>query len=364
MMLFGSGHDVAAAELSSSDKWGWRRRSKVTASGYLFLFRQAGAFCDGFCDAKPVVLTLLNMVVSVLFPRSFIGIILTLMAIIFGVGTGLVVKLIGDGIPLITLLMYRFIFSVPLLLLLTVLVRGRQFLQINARRTLIVRIGFGCVAMACWFTSIRLLPLGQATALLQSSVIFITILSPLVLGEVIGIYRWSAVVTGMIGIVLLTNPFDGGFSLNVGFGIAGALAGAGLAILLRRLGKADHPFSVAIWYNGSGAVLLTALAFLVPDVPMTVSQPVLVDLMCLGALAAGLQLSITSAYKYAEAVVISSMRYLQIPLAALVAFMIFGEVMSPVELAGGAVVIGSCLFIAWREFVRARQSRSEVLADA
>jgi len=38
MMLFGSGHDVAAAELSSSDKWGWWRRSKVTASGYSFFF--------------------------------------------------------------------------------------------------------------------------------------------------------------------------------------------------------------------------------------------------------------------------------------------------------------------------------------
>lgn len=295
-----------------------------------------------------------------LLPRSFIGILLTLMTIMFGVGTGLIVKLLGDGIPLVTLLMYRFIFSVPLLLVPAILVRGRAFLQINARRTLMVRIGFGCIAMACWFTSIRLLPLGQATALLQSSVIFITILSPLLLGEVIGIYRWSAVVTGMIGIVLLTDPFGGGFSLYVGFGVAGALASAGLAIMLRRLGKADHPFSVAVWYNGSGAVLLTSLALLLPDVPMTVSQPVMFDLMMLGAVAAGLQLCVTSAYKFSEAVVISSMRYLQIPLAAIVAFLLFGEVMSAVEIAGGAVVIGSCLFIAWREFVRARQLRPTI----
>ena len=288
-------------------------------------------------------------------PRSLIGILLTFMTVLFGVGTGLIVKMIGDGIPLVTLLMYRFIFSLPFLLVPAILVRGRDFLQINARRTLIVRIGFGCVAMACWFTSVRLLPLGQATALLQSAVIFITILSPLLLGEVIGIYRWSAVVTGMIGIVLLTDPFTGGFSVNVSFGIAGALASAGLAIMLRRLGKADHPFSVAVWYNGSGAVLLTGLALLLPTVPMTVSQPVMFDLMMLGAVAAGLQLCITSAFKFSEAVVISSMRYMQIPLAAIVAFILFGEVMSPVEIAGGGVVIGSCLFIAWREFVRARR---------
>jgi len=296
-------------------------------------------------------------------PRSFIGIFLTLLTIMFGVGTGLVVKKIGDDAALVSVLMYRFIFSVPLLVLLAVIARGRKFLQINARRTLMVRIVSGCCAMACWFVSIRLLPLGQATALLQSSVIFVTLLSPLLLGEVIGIYRWSAVITGMIGIVLLTNPFDGGFSVNAGFGVAGAVVGAGLSILLRRLGKADNPFSVAVWYNGTGAVLLTSLALVLPGNNVVVSQPVLFDLVLLGAIAACLQISITSAYKFSEAVVISSMRYLQIPGAGLVAYLIFGEVMTITEISGGVVVIASCLFIAWREMVRARRP-SDVEAAA
>ena len=159
------------------------------------------------------------------FNRSAIGILMTLLTIMFGVITGLCVRSVGDAAPLITVLMYRFVCSIPLLLLLALAVRGRQFLQVNARRTLMVRIAFGCAAMTLWFTSLRLLPLGQATALFQSSVIFVTIFSPLMLGERIGIYRWSAVVTGMIGIVLLTNPFDVGFSFNVVFGVGGAMAG-------------------------------------------------------------------------------------------------------------------------------------------
>ena len=291
-------------------------------------------------------------------PKAFIGIILTLMTVLFGVATGMIVKLIGDGVPLVTVLMYRFMFSLPLIALPAVLVRGRDFLQINARRTLMVRIAFGFIAMACWFTSARLLPLGQATALLQSAVIFITILSPFVLGERIGIYRWSAVITGMTGIILLTNPFDGGFSPNVVFGVAGALASAVLAILLRRLGKADHPFSVAVWYNGTGAIMLTLLALALPGDLTAISRPVMNDLLILGVIAAGLQLCITSAYRYAEAVVVSSMRYLQIPLAAFVAFLVVGEVMSTSELVGSVVVIGSCLFIARREFIRARRLSS------
>ena len=284
---------------------------------------------------------------------------MTFLTIMFGVVTGLCVRSIGDSAPLVTVLMYRFVASVPLLFLLALAFRGRNFLQINARRTLVVRIAFGCVAMSLWFTSLRLLPLGQATALFQSSVIFVTIFSPLMLGERIGIYRWSAVVTGMFGIVLLTNPFDGGFSANVIFGIGGAMAGAALSILLRRLGKADNPFSIALWYNGTGGVLLTMLVLAV-GAPMAVPDPtVMTTLVLLGVVASGLQLAITTAYKFTEAVVVASLRYMQIPLAALVAYLALGETVTLSEVVGGIVVIASCLFIVWREMKRSRRADSQ-----
>ena len=302
---------------------------------------------------------------SLALPRSFIGIFLTFLAICFGVVTGLIVKTIGTEIALVTLLMYRFLFSMPILTGAAIAARCGAFLQINAKWTLAIRILLGCAAMAWWFTSIRLLPLGQATALLQCSVIFVTVLSPLLLGERIGIFRWSAVIIGMFGIVLLTNPFSGGFSGNVIYGLMGALAGAGLSIFLRRLGKVDHPFSVAVWYNGAGSVMLTLLVVGYADASLfAVSPDVLRQLLLLGIVAAGLQLCITSAFRFSEAVVISSMRYLQIPMAAFVAYLMFDEVMAPIELIGGAVVIASCIFIAWREFIRARGRQAITGEDA
>ena len=163
----------------------------------------------------------------------------------------------------------------------------------------------------------------------------------------------------------MTNPFAGGFSGNVVFGLMGAIAGAGLSILLRRLGKIDHPFSVAVWYNGAGSIILILLVVAQADRALfVVPTDILRDLILLGIVAAGLQLCITSAFRFAEAVVISSMRYLQIPLAAFVGFLMFDEVMAPIEIAGAAVVIGSCLFIAWREFIRARDRRELADGDA
>ena len=294
---------------------------------------------------------------ELLFSRSTIGIFLTLLAACCGVGTGLIVKMIGDDLSLLAVLMYRFIFSVPLLVILGFAFRGRHFLQINQKGTLAVRIIIGCFAMACWFTSVRLLPLGQATALGQSSVIFVTVLSPMLLGELIGRYRWTAVIVGMLGIVLLTNPFDGGFSVNVIYGLVGAVAAAILTILLRRLGKSDHPLSVAVWYNGVGMILMIGIVALHPDQLFHVTRDQLVILVALGVVASCLQASMTTAFRFSDAVVISTLRYLQIPLAALVAFLMFNEILSPTEIAGGGIVIISCVVIAWRDFVRSRRAR-------
>ena len=71
------------------------------------------------------------------------------------------------------------------------------------------------------------MPLGMATALFQSSVIFITLLAPIFLGEKVGIYRWTAVITGLAGVVIITDPFAGVMSWYALYGIGAALVGAG-----------------------------------------------------------------------------------------------------------------------------------------
>ena len=114
-------------------------------------------------------------------------------------------------------------------------------LQINQRRIMLFRVIFGCCGITFWFLSLRHMPLGMATALFQSSVIFITLLSPIFLGERVGLYRWSAVLTGLSGVLIITNPFSGDVSWYFLYGIGAALAGAVLSLLLRQLGKGDAP---------------------------------------------------------------------------------------------------------------------------
>ena len=269
--------------------------------------------------------------------------------------TGVLVKQLGPDVNIITALFYRFLFSLPILFLFAIYVRGRQFLQINQRRIMLFRIIFGCCGITFWFLSIRHMPLGMATALFQSSVIFITLMSPIFLGERVGLYRWSAVLTGLSGVLIITDPFSGNVSWHFLYGIGAALTGAVLSLLLRQLGKGDAPVSVAIWYNLVGFAALSTIVLILPEQLYSIGQSVIFDLILLGVIGAGLQIVLTTAYRYSDAVVVASMRYLQMPVSGMVGYFLFAEVMSHEEIIGALIIISSCLVIAWRELVRSHE---------
>lgn len=284
--------------------------------------------------------------------KTIIGIICTLTAVLFGLGTGMLVKKVGTDVTVITTLFYRFLFSVPLLLLFALVARKSKFLEVKQKRTLILRIIFGFSGITFWFLAVRSMPLGQATTLFQSSVIFVTLLSPLLLGEKVGPVRWSAVLAGLIGIIIVTEPFSSALNAAALYGVMAAFSGAILAILLRKLGRSDKPTSVALWYNFAGAVILGFVIIYAPEQLSPIGGQILIDLILLGVVASVLQIFFTTAYKYLDAVVVSALRYIQIPLSGVAGYFLFAETMSSSQILGALIIITSCLVIAWREFIR------------
>jgi drug/metabolite transporter (DMT)-like permease len=284
--------------------------------------------------------------------RTIIGITCTLTAVVLGLVSGILVKKVGTDVTVITTLFYRFLFSVPLLLIFAIIARKSQFLKIEQKKTLLLRIIFGLSGISFWFLAIRSMPLGQATTLFQSSVIFVTLLSPFLLNEKVGWFRWAAVLTGLIGIIIVTDPFSSAMSIAVIYGILAASSGAILAILLRRLGRRDKPTSIALWYNFSGTIVIAVIIIIMPKQLSSIGGQTLIDLILLGAVASVLQIFFTTAYKYLDAVVVSSMRYIQIPLSGFAGYLLFSESMSLNQILGAIIIICSCLVIAWREFVK------------
>ena len=117
----------------------------------------------------------------------------------------------------------------------------------------------------------------------------------------------------------------------------------------------DAPISVACWYNGSGFLGVSVVVLLYPSQFHLVSHSIMLDLIWLGFIGAAMQIVYTSAYRYADAVAVASMRYLQMPVSAVFGYLLFAEVMTLREISGALIIIASCLFIAWREFRKSRE---------
>ena len=263
--------------------------------------------------------------------------------------------MLSGDLTLLSTLFFRYLFSLPILGLVAWRARGRNMLHITQRRIMVIRVMFGLAGITFWFLSVRNIPLGQATALFQSSVLFITLTSPVLLAEKVGIYRTMAVITGLLGILLLTDPFSQAVTPAVLFAVCGAMASAGLAITLRKLGKGDQPVTVAFVYNSIGFLVFSLMVLILPGQFVLPSLKELFMLVALGMFSSLLQLCFTTAYRYSEAVVVVSLRYLQVPMAAILGFLLFSEVPTAIQLCGMVVVVSSCMFIIWREFTISRQ---------
>ena len=132
--------------------------------------------------------------------------------------------------------------------------------------------------------------------------------------------------------------------------ICASLASAGLQITLRKLGKSDAPSSVASWYNFAGFLLTTCYIFLFDEFVLIAGLSLWGYMLALGALGALLQLSFTASYAYVDAVIVSTLRYLQVPLAALVGFVYFAEVPTMLQMLGAVMIVSSSIVIVIREF--------------
>ena len=286
-----------------------------------------------------------------------LGLTLILAYILCGLVTGLIVKDLADELSVVISLWYRFLFSLPLLFGVALYQRGvRDWLQVTNKPVMTIRVMFGFMGIVFWFLSVRTIPLGQATALFQSSVLFITMFSPLLLGERVGIYRGAAVVLGLAGIFLITEAYQEPPSWGIIFALISAIAGSGLSIALRKLGKSEVPATVASIYNGSGFIVISMVLVIVPSFWMLPSADQMFRLVILGVVASLLQICMTAAYRYSEAVVVSSMRYLQVLGAGILGYIVFDEVPSHIQLIGAAIIVGSCMFIVLREFQLSRKS--------
>lgn len=225
----------------------------------------------------------------------------------------------------------------------------------------------GASAMGLSFAALGLLPLPEVVAIGFTAPLFATVLAILLLGEVVRLYRWTAVGVGLIGVSVMVWPrlgaaADGGFVGTEALGAVLMLAAAflmGLAqIHVRWLARTEPTLAIVFWFH----VTVTAVSLLTAPFgwvwPAGGIWPLLVAAGLLGGVA---QILVTESYRNADASTLAPFDYSSMLYGLAVGWFVFGEAPTAAVLAGAGIVIAAGLFILWREHrlgLAARRARA------
>ena len=278
-----------------------------------------------------------------------LGVSIALGEITIMVGVSALVKLVSADIDTVTVLLFRYLLCLPLLVAMAVWQRGGEALSITAPGTLAIRIVTGLISLACFYAALDLMALSLVTVLFQTLTLFVTFLAPLLLGERVGWRRWTAVIVGFGGTMLLLNPSVAGWTMaGVLLGLGSPFFGAMMMISLRRLGRRDSPATTAVWHNGCGA-LVFAVIVIGTGASMPSTNVDLGILVAVGVLSSFQQFGLAFSHKLVPASILAPLHYLSIPMGITAGILMFGEELTMDILVGSGIIIASSIFILRRE---------------
>jgi len=213
----------------------------------------------------------------------------------------------------------------------------------------------GATAMGLSFAALGLLPFPEVVAIGFTAPLFATILAILLLGEVVRLYRWSAVIVGLIGAVVMIWPRlevirAEGFGNLEAVGAVLMLVAAflmGLAqIHVRWLARTEPTLAIVFWFHVtvSAAALLT-----LPFGWVWPSAEAWALLIVAGLFGGMAQIAVTESYRAADASTLAPFDYSSMIYGLLIGWLIFAEVPEAPVLVGAAIVIAAGLFILYRE---------------
>ncbi|WP_404406659.1 DMT family transporter [Pelagibacterium halotolerans] len=285
-----------------------------------------------------------------------LGIALKVASVFVFVGMSAIIKS-AEGVPVGQLVFFRSAFALmPVMIFLGVrreLIDGFKTTRLAGH---ILRGVMGTSGMFLIFFGLTRLPLPEATTIHYATPLFVVIFSAVFLHEKIRAFRWTAVLVGLVGVVIIMWPrltvFSGGTEA-MGPETLGALSAftacavaASAQLMVRTLVKTERSATVVIYFSiVSAAIGLMTIPF--GWVPL---GPAEFAILVGAGIAGGLgQILLTESYRHAEISTIAPFEYSSMVLSILVGLIVFGEIPTPEMLVGGTIVVLAGIFIIYRE---------------
>lgn len=262
-------------------------------------------------------------------------------------------KLLGQSLPALEIGVFRYMVFLLMAVIFCLQARVRPW-RVAAPAMQIMR-AVGLVASAMFFIqALRLMPLADAASVGFVSPLFITVLSVPMLGEVVGLRRWSAVAVGFIGALIVMRPGTGAFQVASLWVVASSSTWALASVLTRRIAGRDHAATTLLWSSSVGLLIVLLLLPLVWVVPTAHD---LVLCAALGFIASSGQFLLVQAYRHAGAATLAPFSYVQLAWSVGLGYLLWGTLPDRWTWVGAAVIVSSGIYTVHRERVRARERK-------
>jgi drug/metabolite transporter (DMT)-like permease len=296
-----------------------------------------------------------------------LGISIKLVSVLLFALMSVLVRYLGDRIPLGQVVFFRSAFALlPIVAIYAW--RGELATAFRTRRPLghVTRGCISVVGMFLNFAALARLPLVDATAISFAGPFVTVALAALILKEPVRVYRWGAVAAGFGGVMVMLWPyFDIGAlvasgpatTVGAACAVASAVTNSGAVIQTRRLTDSESTSSIVFYFS-----LICGLAGLasLPFAWHTPTAPELAALITIGILGGLSHILLTESYRLAPASVVAPFDYVGLLWAFFFGYLLFGEIPSLYVYAGAVVVAGSGLFVIWRERALGKKLRPKM----
>lgn len=250
---------------------------------------------------------------------------------------------------------FGFVFALPLLYR-----HGFGILRTDKFSFYFLRCCVGIVSMLAGFWAIVNMPLAQAIAISYSTPLFVTIGAVLVLGEIVRIRRWTAVIVGFFGVVILLHPGAGDFNATSLIALLAAVMSASTAISVKFLSRTEKSDAIVLYTTMFWVPLSLVPALFYWTMPVGVVWLWIVLAGLLGTIA---HLCWTRALKLGDASMLTPISFLQVLVVGVFGYFLFQERIDLWTFIGATIIFGSNVYIARREAQLAQRAFDPKVRD-
>jgi drug/metabolite transporter (DMT)-like permease len=262
----------------------------------------------------------------------------------------ILVKLTTNHYPIGEVAFFRGLFGlIPIFFLIP---KNKLFTFFKTKKPTLhfIRAFAGTFAMISTFIGVKYMKLADVVSIAQATPVFVTIFSVIFLKEVVGHRRWFSVIAGLIGVLFITKPGTSLFNIYCIFPIFFCIGFSIVAVSIKRLSKTEPDYLIAFYFTAL-LVVVSSIAFFFEEWTM----PSILDffyLSMVGISGSIANLFMTTAYRRADASLITPLKYLSVLSAIFFGYYIFSEIPSVSTIIGAIIIIISTFVIFKREQVK------------